>query len=134
MSRQPLSLKCPNCGQEFAVSSEPTETAGARQPGDYCPVCRYLIVPPASVEPAQVQDLAGIQTQIDLLLRTARASGVPSSDIVELLREELQFEAELAQTGRHMVVQIIDLGPRAMTATRPGVDPYDIPNTRSANS
>ncbi|MFN8471783.1 MAG: hypothetical protein U0822_06275 [Anaerolineae bacterium] len=133
MSRQPLSLKCPNCGHEFTVSPESAETTNARQPGYSCPVCQYLVVPASPAEPAEVPGLADIQAQIDLLLRTARANGVPSSDIVELLRDELQFEAELAQAGRHMVVQIIDLGPRETMAT-PGADPHSIPNMRSANS
>lgn len=133
MSRQPLSLKCPNCGHEFTVSSESIENTAPPQSGYYCPVCQYLVVPPSSVERPQVQGLADVQAQIDLLLRTARANGVPPSDIVELLRDELQFEAELAQVGRRMVVQIIDLGPRETTAA-PGVNPHTIPNMRSANS
>ena len=132
MSRQPLSLKCPNCGHEFTVSSD--ENTDARQSGYYCPVCQCRIAPPSSVAPGEAQGLADIQAQIDLLLRTARANGVPPSDIVALLRDELEFEAELAQMGRRMVVQIIDLGPRDTTATPPGTDPYDIPNMRSATS
>lgn len=130
MIRQGASLKCPNCGHEFTVSPTSTMNTEVRKPRYACPVCQYSITDPTSVDLAPAPNIADIQTQLDQLLRSARASGVQPAEIVELLRAELQFEAELAQAGRRVVVQVIDLGPQELTPTTAGVDPYDIPNPR----
>lgn len=59
---------------------------------------------------------ADLRTQLDALLRLARAQGVKSEEIVEALREELEFEAELANRGRRLIAVLVDMGPPTANA------------------
>ena len=57
-----------------------------------------------------------LRTQLDALRRLARAQGVKSEEILEALREELEFAAELANRGRRLVAVLVDMGPPATSA------------------
>ena len=59
---------------------------------------------------------ADLRTQLDALLRLARAQGVKSEEIMAALREELEFEAELANRGRRVVAVLVEMGPPTSSA------------------
>jgi LSD1 subclass zinc finger protein len=98
------SLRCANCGT-------PLEAPGKGAPGVTCPVCQFfntLIAP----LPAPELTLEALEARLGDLVAQARTSGIPLDSIVHLLRDELEFSAELANGDRDLCVQIIDLGPR----------------------
>lgn len=108
---QPLS--CPNCGTKFnqvANASSRAATNGQTQPM-ICKVCHFDLAGTVSKELAQPQSSAELENLVHDLLIGARTRGVNTAEIVQVLREELEFAAELAGTGRRFSVQIIDLGP-----------------------
>lgn len=97
------SLRCVNCG---TLLDPPLE--GAR--GVICQVCQYyndLSLAPESLE--LTPDT--LEASLNMLVTQARASGMSLDEIIRVLRDELEFTAELASSGRHLSVQIIDLGP-----------------------
>jgi phage FluMu protein Com len=99
-----LYLHCANCGTVL-------EAPGEGEIGVTCPVCQFFNVARApSPEPAIT--IETLETRLGDLVSQARASGLPLESIVHLLRDELEFAAELASSGRDLCVQIIDLGPR----------------------
>jgi len=110
-------LRCNNCGYEFiptdALNSQFENSAAAYN----CPVCHFGPVV-ISTEPLQQAARQAVQkpmsatdleNQLKTLINKARTSGLASEAIVDVLRSELEFEAELGQ-GRRLLVQIIDLG------------------------
>jgi hypothetical protein len=102
MSDQP-SLRCVNCGSSLGVP--PAGATVIR-----CPVCQLdnpLFVAPAS-SPLTAELFA---RGLEALVSRARSSGVSGATIVSVLRDELEFAAELATVGRQLHVQILDLGP-----------------------
>ncbi|HWQ12140.1 MAG TPA: hypothetical protein VNL77_05035 [Roseiflexaceae bacterium] len=105
-----LILQCPNCGHTWSQNERPK--GGAQQPaGAVCPVCQFrlALTAPAAVPALSVDEL---ESQLSTLIDEARASGVASDAIVDILRDELAFALELAHPGRRMYIQIIDLGPQ----------------------
>jgi hypothetical protein len=81
-----------------------------------------------------VESVDDLVAQLGALISSARESGVDAEAIVHALRDELEFAAEMADTGRHFSVQLIDLGPREATILhRPAHDRRTILQTRSAN-
>ena len=64
----------------------------------------------------QLPSAADLRTQLDALLRLARAHGVKSEAIMAALREELEFEAELANRGRRVVAVLVEMGPPTSSA------------------
>jgi hypothetical protein len=75
-----------------------------------------------------------LSAQLGALITSARASGLDEALIVQALRDELEFAAEMAHAGRHFYVQLIDLGPREDDILqRPVRDRRAILQTRSVN-
>lgn len=109
-------LHCSNCGSDF---TPPLSVPGEPAPAGYtCPVCQFYVTAmlPSVERQVSASDLA---SQLDNLIAEARESGVPLDDITRVLRDELEFQAELTHTGRRLMVQIIDLGPQTLETTDP---------------
>jgi phage FluMu protein Com len=102
--RDLLSLRCANCGSALALPGD-----GAS--GVTCPVCQFFN--PVIESPTEPEiTLETLETRLSDLVAQARASDIPLDAITHVLRDELEFAAELASGGRDLCVQIIDLGPR----------------------
>ena len=107
------SLRCVNCGSSLGVP--PVGATVVR-----CPVCQLdnpLFVAPTS-SPLTAELFA---RGLEALVAQARASGVSGEAIVAVLRDELEFAAELAHAGRQLHVQILDLGPAEGQAATPPI-------------
>ncbi|NNJ12990.1 hypothetical protein EKD04_021940 [Chloroflexales bacterium ZM16-3] len=89
----------------------PLDLPGKDAPGVTCPVCQ-LFNPLRDSAPEPALTLEALEVRLGDLLAQSRASGLPLDSIVHILRDELEFTAELASKGRDLCVQIIDLGPR----------------------
>jgi LSD1 subclass zinc finger protein len=100
MRDQP-SIVCVNCG---TMLEAPEGAAGV-----ICPVCQFYNDLSVSATLGLTPD--ALEAQLGDLIARARASGLTLDDIVRVLRDELEFAAELASGGRHLYVQILDLGP-----------------------
>jgi len=98
------SLRCANCGTPL----EPPDTGG---PGVTCPVCQLFNSLSMPLSEAEIT-IETLEAQLGDLVAHARASDLPLDAIVHVLRDELEFAAELANGGRDLCVQIIDLRPR----------------------
>ncbi|MEI7769515.1 MAG: hypothetical protein WCI67_05985 [Chloroflexales bacterium] len=103
-------LGCANCGT-------PLNLPGKGRAGVTCPICQ-LFNPLAARHPAPKITLDTLVAQLSDLVAQARASALPLDAIVHVLCDELSFAAELANAGRDLYVQIIDLGPRVDQAMR----------------
>jgi hypothetical protein len=80
---------------------------------------------------APVESITDLENQLDVLVRSALESGLPTDAIVDVLRGELAFAAELGHTGRRFTVQLIDLGPwEGELMQRPLRDPRDTASHR----
>ena len=108
MKQHELSLRCVNCGTPLAIDDFP-EFYDESGPARFCPVCRFRLTP---TEARPSLSLADLESQISATVGDARSSGLPLDEIVQVLRDELAFAAEMANAGRHVRVQIIDLGPQ----------------------
>ncbi|NJO81725.1 MAG: hypothetical protein HC828_02440 [Blastochloris sp.] len=97
-------IHCANCGTNLAA----TTTDGSNI---ICPVCQFANAPGVS-SPGSDLTLEAFATRLGDLLAEARFSNLLPEDIVHVLRDELEFAAELANRGRDLYVQIVDLGPR----------------------
>lgn len=100
----PSSLRCANCGT-------PLDPPGKGAFGITCPVCQFFNAFGAPLAESRLT-VEMLETQLGSLVAHARASGLPPDAIVHVLRDELEFAAELANRGRDLCVQIVDLGPR----------------------
>lgn len=100
--RDPLAIRCVNCGT--ALELPPEGVAGVT-----CPVCGYLNELNATEALHLTADT--LEGELGDLIGRARVSGITNDEIVRILRDELEFAAELASGGRHLTVQILDLGP-----------------------
>lgn len=98
-----LVLRCINCGS--LLGTAPEHATAVR-----CPVCQ-LENPIFAAAGDSAITLELLARGVEALVAQARASGVNAESIVGVLRDELQFAAELAHTGRQLHVQILDLGP-----------------------
>lgn len=98
------SLYCANCGSHLEQPAQ-----GAL--GVTCPVCHFFnAFSPVYVEAYLTRET--LETQLGELVSLARTSDLSADVIVQVLRDELEFAAELANRGRDLCVQIVDLGPR----------------------
>jgi hypothetical protein len=103
--------QCPNCGA--TISPNLTVEASSDGPvGGRCPVCQMSMTSPAPERRNQLASAEDLGSRLSSLVELARNSGLPADEIVQVLRDELAFTAELAHLGRQMFVQIIDLGPQ----------------------
>lgn len=97
-------LSCANCGTRLDIPMQ-----GAL--GVTCPVCHFFnAFSPTYIEAHLTRE--SLETQLGELVGLARASNIAPDVIVQVLRDELEFAAELANRGRDLCVQIVDLGPR----------------------
>jgi LSD1 subclass zinc finger protein len=98
-----LSLHCSNCGT-------PLDPPAAGTSAVVCPICQFINE--ASSAPAmRMLTPDTLELELEALIDQARTSGIELDEIVRVLRDELEFTAELASSGRNLSVQIIDLGP-----------------------
>ncbi|HWQ12138.1 MAG TPA: hypothetical protein VNL77_05025 [Roseiflexaceae bacterium] len=75
-----------------------------------------------------------MEVRLDALVASARASGLESAAIVQVLRDELAFAAEMGRAGHRFSVQLIDLGPSEGSAVRrPAHDRREIPQNRGGH-
>lgn len=103
-------LRCPNCGATSRSEDAPTSDARDRRGATTrCPVCEFEFASQVKDRLISVDDFG---SNVNALIERARSSGVPADDIVRVLRDELAFSAEMANRGRRLCVEIIDLGPQ----------------------
>ncbi len=103
-------IKCGNCRYEFSETGSSILEFANSVASYHCPKCNFK---GASTTAATLQEsfsAANLADQLKTLLDKARADSLSSTVIVAILRAELEFAAELEQGGRHMLVQIMDLG------------------------
>ena len=110
--------QCPNCGAKISPG-DPAETRSDGPAGGRCPVCQMSMTPSEPVSSSQLASAEDLGSRLSSLLELARVSGLAPDDIVQVLRDELAFTAELAHQGRQVFVQIIDLGPQQGMAADP---------------
>ncbi len=108
-------LNCPNCGTKFNEAANATSSSSVATNREIsaiiCAVCHYDLTEAATKELTQPpQSSAELENLVHDLLLGARTNGVDPAEIVQVLRDELEFAAELAGTGRRFSVQVIDLG------------------------
>lgn len=96
-------LHCMNCGMILEPPLGSTSIV-------ICSVCQFVN---EVGEAPRLYTLTSdtLETQLEALIGQARTSGLELGEIVRVLRDELEFTAELASSGRNLSVQIIDLGP-----------------------
>lgn len=116
-------LHCPNCGVNF-TSTDTSETSALGTTGCRCPVCHLRFTPATSENHPGLASAEDFESCLSSLVELARTSGLGGDEILQVLRDELAFTAELANRGRHVCVQVIDLGPQderaENSATRDG--------------
>jgi hypothetical protein len=106
-------FQCENCGHTWS-SDDAADTPGSDV---FCPVCHYPVRGAGgSQESAQLASESGLAHELGALITQARNEGLELDAIIDVLRAELEFTAELAQSGRRFFVQIIDLGPEEQPA------------------
>jgi hypothetical protein len=117
MKKRPFTMRCANCGTEFAPSG-PLEFRSEHDEWGYvCPVCQYHVSSSAKSESQSTMTVAQVETELRALLAKARAGGLTDRELVAVIRDELEFVAELAHSGRRLSVQIIDLGDQYTEVT-----------------
>lgn len=105
-----IPLRCANCGTLL-------DPFGQSSLGVTCPVCQFLnTFSPSQSQPSLTREL--FEAQLGDLVALARASGLAPDTVVQVLRDELEFAAELANHGRDLCVQIVDLGPQVREPAR----------------
>jgi DNA-directed RNA polymerase subunit RPC12/RpoP len=97
--------RCPNCGAEWRPTTPIT--------GDYitCPVCFYRFEATAVGQKRAPFSVREFAEQISALIHRARTEGLSNDVITKVLRDELAYNAELANPSHTFHVQIVDLGP-----------------------
>jgi threonine synthase len=95
-------LRCANCGNEWEPQGLSLN----------CPVCGFPAVAEMAIDSTAIRSIADLEAQLSALLLGARASGLDPDEVVRVLRDELEFAAELAHAGRRLYVQLLDLGPQ----------------------
>jgi hypothetical protein len=109
MNKLKSSVRCGNCGTVW-TPDEPLQFGSSQGEWGYtCPVCQYHVTAGDSAASIPLT-AAEFQARLGALLAEARAGGLAPDELVPILRDELEFEAELAHHGRRILIQIIDLG------------------------
>lgn len=99
-------MRCPDCGAEW----RPTTTVAASADIS-CPVCLHRLKAPDALETHKAFSVRDFAEQISALINRARTEGLSSDVITKVLRDELAYNAELANPSHTFHVQIVDLGP-----------------------
>jgi hypothetical protein len=89
--------RCPNCGTPNSA------TALA------CAICQLALTPMPDQQ-HQIGSLGELEAKLDALISSALASGIDSAGVIQALRGEIAYTAEMSQTGHRFAVQLIDLG------------------------
>jgi hypothetical protein len=97
---------CDNCGTSLSFPDDTTVVVT-------CPICQ-LPYQSGAVQGAPLLTMDTFELQLGALLTQARRDGLPPDEIMRVLREELAFTAELAHSGHHFLVQLVDLGPQEL--------------------
>ena len=108
---QQRTVRCTNCGTEWALEARSIHLGGASVSKTICPVC-HLPLSTSETSPLDMMSTDDLVTQLRTLISSARASGLDAEAIVQALRDELEFAAEMGHVGRRFSVQLIDLGPQ----------------------
>jgi hypothetical protein len=135
MRQREMKMRCPNCGTEFTPAG-PLEFNSQHDAWGYdCPVCQYHVPPSALTEQVPSMTLGEFETELRALLARARTGGLSDEELVPVLRDELEFVAELAHPGRRVSAQIIDLGSQFTEITGAALpDRRDALRTRAIGS
>jgi hypothetical protein len=123
-------VRCSNCGTSWFLERSLSGQGDDEQSDAVCPVCHFGS---GESQPAlaPVESIADLENQLDVLVRRALESGLAADAIVDVLRSELAFAAELGHAGRRFAVQLIDLGPwEGELMQRPLRDPRDTASHR----
>jgi hypothetical protein len=102
-------IECTNCGTRWFLEASPSEERGPTLLGAICPVC-HLAVGEGETDLVRIASVTDLEDQLDTLVRSAWASGMDTEAIIQVLRGELAFAAEMGHAGRRFIVQLIDLG------------------------
>ena len=130
---QQRAVRCTNCGTEWTPADRSLDQGGTSAGTAACPVCQ-LPMPTSETAPKRYMSVNELSAQLGALITSARASDLDEALIVQALRDELEFAAEMAHAGRHFCVQLIDLGPQESDILqRPVRDRRAILQTRSVN-
>lgn len=128
MPQSPVT-RCTNCGTVWT----PAEQRAEQEAEQACPVCG-LVEAAGAAAPARVSSADELAEQLSALINSARLGALDADVIVQTLRDELEFAAEMANVGRHFCVQLIDLGPQeGDILQRPVRDRREVLQTRSVN-
>jgi len=106
--------RCTNCGHEWLVESSVRVSEAEVIPVDRCPVCFYQVLleeAPKKVDMEDDTSELNFGERLNSLVLAARSEGLSTGMIVEALRDELAFVAELSRPGHRYYVQVVDLGP-----------------------
>ena len=126
---QSQATRCTNCGTVWTPAEQRAEQNSV-QAG---PVCG---LPQAAGDTVAqgASSIGELADQLGALINSARLGGLDADLIVQALRDELEFAAEMANAGRHFCVQLIDLGPQESNILqRPVRDRREVLQTRSVN-
>lgn len=126
---QSQATRCTNCGTVWT----PAEQRAEQNSVQACPVCG---LPQAAGDTVAqgASSIGELADQLGALINSARLGGLDADLIVQALRDELEFAAEMANAGRHFCVQLIDLGPQESNILqRPVRDRREVLQTRSVN-
>jgi hypothetical protein len=110
MEKNIMKLFCTNCGSDFDAVASPRVTGGKLGTEYVCPVCEFY---PVWAKEGDVQSLmvvADLQQSIRQTIIPARAADLPVEGIIAVLKSELEFAAEMGDTGHSFLVQVINLG------------------------
>ena len=130
---QQRTVRCTNCGTEWALEARSMHLGTASVSKTTCPVCQL----PLSMSEMSPQDMLStddLEARLRALMTSARASGLNAEAIVHALRDELEFAAEMGHVGRRFSVQLIDLGPQeGEILNRPVRDRREVLQNRSVS-
>lgn len=126
-------VRCSNCGTIWAPAARSRDQEDPFTSAAVCPVCK-LAQPAAEIALKRALSADDLASELGALITDARASSLASAVIIQALRDELEFAAELANPGRRFCVQLIDLGPQESSMIeRPVRDRRAALQTRSVN-
>ncbi|MEI7554294.1 hypothetical protein [Candidatus Chlorohelix sp.] len=101
---------CNNCGNELTGTESRTSSGLVYS----CSVCHYEEVTTISVVSSAASQKTisptEVANQLKTLLKRAHTAHIESEELINILRAEIEFEAEISHLGRRVIVQIIDLG------------------------
>ncbi len=110
MEKNYLKLFCSNCGSKFEASETSRVAIGKLGKEYVCPVCEFSPVFARNGLAPRPTELVDFEQSVRQILIRARAGGLANSEIIDVLKNELEFAAETGESGHSFLVQLIDLG------------------------